>query len=54
MRDIDESDAPFLALALSFPNDGIWSDDKHFKEQKLVRVWTTRDMLENLEYFKAD
>ena len=54
MKDIDEFDSPFLALALSFSNDGIWSDDKHFKKQKLVRVWTTRDMLENMENYSLD
>ena len=54
MKNIDEYDAPFLALALSFSNDGIWSDDKHLKKQKLVRVWTTRDMLENMENYVFD
>jgi len=42
---IDRDDVPFVALALSFPNDGIWSEDKHFLEQKKVRVWRTRDLL---------
>lgn len=45
MKDIDETDAPFLALALSFSNDGIWSNDRHFQKQKLVRIWTTSEML---------
>ena len=30
MSAIDIDDAPFLALALSFHNDGIWSNDKDF------------------------
>ncbi len=54
MKNIDEFDTPFLALALSFNNDGIWSDDKHFKKQKLVQVWTTRDMLDNMENVAFD
>jgi len=42
---IDRDDVPFVALALSFPNDGIWSEDKHFLMQKKVKVWRTRDLL---------
>lgn len=42
---IDRDDVPFVALALSFPNDGIWSEDKHFLMQKRVKVWRTRDLL---------
>jgi len=45
MGKIDRDDVPFVALALSFPNDGIWSEDKHFLRQKKVRVWRTRDLL---------
>jgi len=46
---IDTDDVPFIALALSFPNDGIWSEDKHFLRQKKVRVWRTRDLLKFLK-----
>jgi len=45
MGRIDRDDVPFVALALSFPNDGIWSEDKHFLKQKKVKVWRTRDLL---------
>jgi len=45
MGKIDRDDVPFVALALSFPNDGIWSEDKHFLRQKKVKVWRTRDLL---------
>jgi len=45
MRGIDKDDAPFLALALSFPNDGIWSNDMHFQRQNLVKVRRTEDVL---------
>jgi len=45
MGKIDRDDVPFVALALSFPNDGIWSEDKHFLKQEKVRVWRTRDLL---------
>ena len=49
MGKIDKGDVPFVALALSFPNDGIWSEDKHFLRQKKVRVWRTRDLLKLLK-----
>jgi len=31
--DIDPKDSPFIALALSIENDGIWTRDKHFQKQ---------------------
>lgn len=42
---IDPDDVPFIALALSLPNDGIWSNDKHFLKQKIIKVWTTEDLI---------
>jgi len=45
MGKIDAGDVPFVALALSFPNDGVWTEDKHFLKQKRVKVWLTRDLL---------
>jgi len=45
MGKIDMDDAPFIALALSFPNDGVWSEDKHFLRQRRVKVWHTKDLL---------
>lgn len=45
---IDEKDIPFLALALSFENDGIWTNDKHFLKQKKVKIWGTKEILKRL------
>ena len=45
MDKIDPDDAAFIALALFVDNDGIWSDDRHFKMQKVIRVFTTSDLL---------
>jgi predicted nucleic acid-binding protein len=43
---IDKGDVPFLALALSVPNDGIWTENvKHFSKQKKARIWTTKELL---------
>jgi len=49
MGKIDRDDVPFVALALSIPNDGIWSEDKHFLQQKRVKAWRTRDLLKFLK-----
>ena len=40
----DPDDIDFLALALSI-NSTIWSNDPHIREQPLVRVYTTGDLL---------
>ena len=45
MGKIDRDDVPFVALALSLPIDGIWTEDKHFLKQKRVKAWRTRDLL---------
>jgi len=45
MDRIDPDDTPFIALALAVENNGIWSDDEHFKKQNSVKVWRTKDLL---------
>ena len=45
MVDIDRSDIPFVAAALSLLCDGIWSDDADLKRQKRVKVWNTKEVL---------
>jgi len=45
MREIDISDSPIIACALSIKNDGIWTEDKHFEKQNLIKVWKTKDLL---------
>lgn len=46
--DIDRDDVVFIATALAF-NSRIWSDDKHFKRQKAVEIFTTREVLRLLD-----
>ncbi|MAH06769.1 hypothetical protein CMI38_00800 [Candidatus Pacearchaeota archaeon] len=41
----DKNDADFLALAIS-QNASIWSNDKHLKEQFLVSVYTTEELVD--------
>lgn len=43
MKDIDEKDTPFLALALQL-NLHLWSNDKHFKKQNLVKCFNTNEI----------
>ncbi len=44
MKDIDEKDTPFLALAL-YLDVPIWSDDKHLHKQNIVRSLYTEDII---------
>jgi len=45
---IDPDDKLFIATALAF-NCPIWSDDKHFKKQDRVKVFTTKEIVKLLE-----
>lgn len=48
MGDVDTSDAPYVAAALSIASEGLWSDDPHLKKQNLVPCYTTAELLERL------
>ena len=43
----DSKDVPFLACALAM-QCGIWSNDKGFKKQSKVKVWTMKELLDGL------
>jgi len=43
--DIDPGDIPFIALALAVDNDGIWTNDKHFKKVRKIKIWNTPELL---------
>src|SRR3989304_4430438 len=43
-----EDDVLFIATALAY-DATIWSDDKHFQQQKKVKILTTKDMMGFLE-----
>ena len=47
----DIRDSPYLALALS-TNSAIWSNDAHLKEQMLVPVFTTQELL--IKFLKGE
>jgi putative PIN family toxin of toxin-antitoxin system len=40
----DIDDVPFIALCLASQADGIWSDDAHFKTQRKVSIYRTREL----------
>ena len=48
MKDIDEDDTSFLALAMMIEGKGIWSNDPHFDKQNEINVWKTKDMVKLL------
>ena len=47
----DIKDTPFLACAIAVKS-AIWSDDKHFKQQKKVKVFTTPNFVK--KFLKAE
>jgi predicted nucleic acid-binding protein len=46
MEMIDENDSPFLAVGLALGIGSIWTEDRHFLRQDLLRVCSTRDLIE--------
>ena len=48
LKDIDPNDAPFLALAMAL-NCPLWSNDRDLKKQRVVKVYTTQEILELLK-----
>ncbi len=50
---VDKEDVPYIALALSRANDGIWSDDNHFQKQRKVKIWKTVDIMKWADQFAS-
>ena len=44
MGKIDKKDTVFIATALAF-KCSIWSDDLHFKLQKIIRIYNTKELI---------
>lgn len=49
MKDIDVKDAPFLAVGMALSADGIWTEDKHFHKQSILKVYATKDLIALLQ-----
>lgn len=45
----DQDDTEYLALSLSKNNMPIWSEDHHFKEQLIVKIFTTKELVDYLK-----
>ena len=45
MKEIGIKDSPILACALAIPNDGLWTQDKHFQKQNKVKIILTPTLL---------
>ena len=45
MADVDPDDSVYIALGMHLEGSIIWSDDKHFKKQKIVRAFTTAEII---------
>ncbi len=45
----DKDDTEYLALSLSLNKTSIWSNDPHFKEQTIVNVFTTTELVKYLK-----
>jgi predicted nucleic acid-binding protein len=50
MKDIDENDTAFLAVALYLKVDGIWSNDPDFLKQDKIKTFTTKDLVARLNF----
>ncbi|MDD3175834.1 MAG: PIN domain-containing protein [Candidatus Nanoarchaeia archaeon] len=41
----DVDDVPFVALAMSENFDGVWTNDKHFNKVKVIKIYSTKDLI---------
>ena len=48
MGPVDENDAPFLAVGLALGIEAIWTEDRHFLRQDILKVWSTGDLIEKI------
>jgi len=48
MKTVDENDSVFLAVGLALGIRGIWTEDRHFLRQDLLKVYSTRDLVESI------
>jgi len=48
MKTVDENDSVFLAVGLALGIRSIWTEDRHFLRQDLLKVHSTRDLVESI------
>jgi predicted nucleic acid-binding protein len=44
MAGIDKDDAPFLAVGIALSLEGIWTEDRHFSRQLVLKVFSNQDL----------
>ena len=54
MAGIDPDDSAYIALAMAINVEGIWTEDRHYWKQQLVRPFSTRDVLAALPRVDPD
>jgi predicted nucleic acid-binding protein len=52
MEHVDEEDVIFIAAALAYGDAPVWSDDKHFDQQKEVVNFKTKDVVQLLDHLE--
>ena len=52
MERLDKNDAPYIALSIAIKADGIWTYDKHFEKQSVVKALKTKDVAKTLRSSK--
>jgi predicted nucleic acid-binding protein len=45
MKEIAPKDSPFLAVGIAKKAEGIWSEDRDFDKQDVLRKYSTKDMI---------
>lgn len=45
----DKDDTEYVALSLAKNKTPIWSNDPHFKEQSIIKVFTTSELVKHLK-----
>ncbi len=48
MEPVDENDSPFLAVGIALGINGIWTEDRHFLRQNLLKVYSTGDLVQRI------
>lgn len=44
MKSIDAKDSPFLAVGIAIKADGIWTEDRDFLKQNILKVYSTKEL----------
>ncbi len=48
MKDVDTKDSPFIAAGIHSKTEGIWSEDKDFDRQSILKRYSTKELFDIL------